>query len=268
MTTDTPGSVGFDSIRRTSTPSVTNFSRVRGPDTSSNRTWYPTVSPTISLYSGEVSPKSITGTWAEGDAVTLIVGLDGKTFGLGKDSALTSDGAGRWTLALSEALKPGSYDVKAFNSDALGRGASDQTRFEVLVKDVKKAEQVPEVVKTVDCGFEVFKLLSIAPINFDTDKWQLRLSEQPTIDKAAAILDECKDAKIEIGGHTDNFAPEAYNQLLSQRRANAVMKALIKAGIAEARLSAKGFGETKPLANNETPEGRSINRRIEMLVVK
>lgn len=72
--------------------------------------------------------------------------------------------------------------------------------------------------------------------------------------------------KIEIGGHTDYTGSDAYNQTLSQKRASAVRAYLISQGISAERLTAKGYGEAKPIASNETEEGKAENRRVEFKI--
>lgn len=82
------------------------------------------------------------------------------------------------------------------------------------------------------------------------------------LDEAAAILNRCPEARIEVGGHTDSQGPADFNRRLSLARAEAVRAALAERGIARARLVARGFGEAEPVASNATPEGRARNRRI------
>jgi OOP family OmpA-OmpF porin len=78
------------------------------------------------------------------------------------------------------------------------------------------------------------------------------------------ILKRHQDLEVEIAGHTDSTGSESYNQALSQRRADSVREALIAGGIDAARLSAKGYGESEPIADNDTEEGRAKTRRVEM----
>jgi OOP family OmpA-OmpF porin len=84
----------------------------------------------------------------------------------------------------------------------------------------------------------------------------------------AALQAHAELQKIGIHGHTDNDGDEKYNQSLSQRRAKAVLDWLVAHGVAAARLESKGFGETKPIADNATVTGREQNRRVEFLIVK
>lgn len=100
-------------------------------------------------------------------------------------------------------------------------------------------------------------------IKFATDKSAVPASAQPELDKAAAFIVAHPGAHVVIEGHTDNIGPAAYNQKLSQRRANSVRKALIqKFGIPADRIVARGYGESRPVGDNATPEGRLANRRV------
>ncbi|PIU57700.1 MAG: hypothetical protein COS89_03870, partial [Deltaproteobacteria bacterium CG07_land_8_20_14_0_80_38_7] len=75
-------------------------------------------------------------------------------------------------------------------------------------------------------------------------------------------------ALIGVEGHTDWIGSDAYNEKLSDKRANAVRDYLIKKGIAEERLVAKGFGESRPIADNNTTQGRALNRRTDFIIIK
>jgi outer membrane protein OmpA-like peptidoglycan-associated protein len=101
-------------------------------------------------------------------------------------------------------------------------------------------------------------------INFDTSSDVIRDESKPTIDKMAAMLKAKPEWKLTIEGHTDASGGDAQNLPLSQRRADAVKAYLVTAGITADRLTAKGFGSSKPLAGNETSTGRAQNRRVEL----
>jgi len=81
-----------------------------------------------------------------------------------------------------------------------------------------------------------------------------------------AIFKEYPEAKFEIQGHTDSVGSERTNELLSDRRANAVMDYLVANGIDQDRLTAKGYGEANPIATNKTAAGRKNNRRVEVIL--
>lgn len=112
------------------------------------------------------------------------------------------------------------------------------------------------------------KKLILQGVNFDNDKATLLPQAQTTLDQAAATLKEWGDVKVEVAGHTDSVASDAYNMKLSQRRADAVRDYLISKGIAASRLTAKGYGESKPIADNNTEAGRYQNRRVELVPQK
>ncbi len=103
-------------------------------------------------------------------------------------------------------------------------------------------------------------------IRFDWASDNLDSASRPTLDKLAKIARACPKAKIEIEGHTDAEGTPERNKNLSERRAKAVYDYLAKAGIGAERLSAVGYGETKPVAPNDTPVNRAKNRRIEFTV--
>jgi OOP family OmpA-OmpF porin len=72
--------------------------------------------------------------------------------------------------------------------------------------------------------------------------------------------------EIEIQGHTDSIASEKYNQWLSEKRANSAKEYFVSKDVNEKRITTRGFGETRPIVSNDTPEGRAKNRRIEIMV--
>jgi OOP family OmpA-OmpF porin len=117
-------------------------------------------------------------------------------------------------------------------------------------------------------GCPVPKKLVLEGVNFDNDKATLRPEAYGILDKAAATLKEWGDAKVEVAGHTDSRSDDDYNQKLSQRRAEAVRSYLIGKGVAADRLTAKGYGEANPVADNESEEGRFKNRRVELVPQK
>ncbi|MBL7730060.1 MAG: PD40 domain-containing protein [Chitinophagaceae bacterium] len=104
-------------------------------------------------------------------------------------------------------------------------------------------------------------------IFFDVNKAELKPASLAELDKLVQLLNENPTVKIEISGHTDNAGKPADNLLLSNNRAKAVVNYLVSKNIAAARLTAKGYGETKPIADNKTEEGKAQNRRTEMKVI-
>jgi len=86
------------------------------------------------------------------------------------------------------------------------------------------------------------------------------------LDRLISFMNENKDKKVNLSGHTDSVGSEAYNQKLSERRVSSVRDYVVKKGVDSGRVSGQGFGESKPIADNKTREGRSKNRRVEIKV--
>jgi outer membrane protein OmpA-like peptidoglycan-associated protein len=104
-------------------------------------------------------------------------------------------------------------------------------------------------------------------IFFETASFALLPASTAELNNLVGLMKATPALRIEVGGHTDNVGNDAANQLLSEQRANAVRDFLVKQGIDASRVVAKGYGETKPVATNETDEGRAQNRRTEVTVL-
>lgn len=102
-------------------------------------------------------------------------------------------------------------------------------------------------------------------INFDSGKWALKADGQATVREIVTMLKSAPSLKIAIEGHTDNVGQAAANKTLSENRAKAVMAAVLAGGIDAKRLSAAGFGQERPIADNRSDEGRAKNRRVELV---
>jgi OOP family OmpA-OmpF porin len=124
----------------------------------------------------------------------------------------------------------------------------------VLLRKVEAA--LPEMSTA---GTWVFK-----DIKFEIDKDVLIPSSYPTLDEIVMILKAHSEIEVEIQGHTDSTASEAHNLDLSRRRAQTVMKYLQNKGVAASRMTAKGYGESRPIDTNTTDKGKSNNRRVEL----
>ncbi|OYY95634.1 MAG: hypothetical protein B7Y41_02095 [Hydrogenophilales bacterium 28-61-23] len=132
---------------------------------------------------------------------------------------------------------------------------------------VDQADQCPTTPAgdRVDAkGCSLPKVINLEGVNFDTNKDTLRPESSAILDDAAATLKRYPGLKVEIAGHTDSASGDAHNLDLSQRRANAVMKYFVDKGIEADRLTAKGYGESLPVADNATSAGRAKNRRVEL----
>ncbi len=118
-----------------------------------------------------------------------------------------------------------------------------------------------EVVLTKD------KNLVLHGVTFANGSASITPESEKILNEVYAALVAASDFSVEIQGHTDSTSSDAFNLKLSQKRANAVKDYLVKKGIAENRLAAKGYGETQPIADNTTKDGRAANRRIEFKVL-
>lgn len=129
----------------------------------------------------------------------------------------------------------------------------------------KTADGCPAQVAPAPAPAPAVEPLTLKGVNFDNDKAVIRAGDKAVLDAAADTLKKWGDVKVEVAGHTDDQAGDAYNVQLSQRRAEAVRTYLIGKGIAADRLTAKGYGESRPVADNSTAEGRFQNRRVELI---
>lgn len=102
-------------------------------------------------------------------------------------------------------------------------------------------------------------------IHFDTGKATIKEESQPLIEQVVVLLRGNPGMKLSVEGHTDNVGDPGVNKALSENRAKAVQAALVKAGVEPGRLSAAGFGQERPTADNRTEEGRAKNRRVELV---
>jgi OOP family OmpA-OmpF porin len=132
------------------------------------------------------------------------------------------------------------------------RQAKDQQRFERNLVLIPIATGVP---------------IRLNNIFFDTAKTDLLPESRAELDRLATLLREMPAMRIEIRGHTDSVDDDATNQKLSEGRAAAVVAYLAKAGIAAARLQSRGFGESQPIAANDTDKNRLQNRRVEFVIL-
>ena len=105
-------------------------------------------------------------------------------------------------------------------------------------------------------------------VNFDFDKWSIRPDASEILEEAARILNDQPDLRVSVDGHTDAKGTDEYNQRLSERRAQTVVDQLTRFGVSASRLQPQGFGESRPVATNETEEGRAQNRRVELNVIR
>lgn len=188
--------------------------------------------------------------------------------------------------------KPISAEVKVYcNSDfvqensktvADGKFAQPLTNFGFYIIDFS-AQGYVDIVDTVwvlSCNrktlhkkvelqpIETGLTLELKNIYFNFGKTSLSSDSFTELDRLVEFFSHNPSIKVEIAGHTDSDGPDDYNLILSQARAQEVVNYLKSKGVSEMQLSAKGYGETKPIDSNLTMEGKAVNRRVEMIVVK
>ncbi len=166
----------------------------------------------------------------------------------------TSDGDGVFKI-----IKPGSEVwVKI---DMGGNDNNDFYYLTVLEIEVMKQEITSnEILKALNTDGHISLY-----INFETGKSVIKPESQKTIDQIVEMLKSNLALKISIEGHTDNVGTAPSNQTLSENRAKSVMNAVSAKGIDKTRLSSKGWGQTKPIADNKTEDGKAKNRRVEIV---
>jgi outer membrane protein OmpA-like peptidoglycan-associated protein len=142
------------------------------------------------------------------------------------------------------------YLFHSENFDIAQNTTYQEVQKDIQLKAIKKGEKI--ILKN---------------IFFDFDKATLRKESIAELERLHKILTDNPKIKIKIGGHTDNVGSDAYNQQLSEKRAKAVVDWLIQHGIDASRLQYQGYGESVPIATNETDEGRQLNRRTEFEII-
>jgi len=182
-----------------------------------------------------------------GQAITFTSKKDGKVY------SGTTDGEGKFSMLIPPAQK---YTVsyKIFNSD-----------YNDLVMELPSAAGP----FTFEYNITVTppRKFTLNNVFFDSGKSTLRPESDKELNQLAEYMTLKKALVIEIAGHTDNVGAAAANQKLSEDRANSVRQYLIKKGIAGNRVTAKGYGDTQPEADNSTAEGRQKNRRTEVHIL-
>ena len=134
-----------------------------------------------------------------------------------------------------------------------------------IVEEQAMKQEVTFTADSLAAALTASGSVAIRDILFDTGKATIQPSSAPTLALIAEMLQANPETVLEIQGHTDNVGTPASNVALSRDRATAVKAALVKAGIAGERLSTKGLGDTQPVADNSTEDGRARNRRVELV---
>lgn len=138
--------------------------------------------------------------------------------------------------------------------------------YNIIAPAPEPVVAAPVVTAADTCQIDFNNLLANENVNFESAKAIIATSSYPLLDQMVAIAANCPNAGISVEGHTDSQGNDDYNQNLSEQRAQAVVDYLSNNGVDVSRLSSVGYGESLPIGDNDTPEGRAANRRIEFNV--
>jgi len=168
-----------------------------------------------------------------------------------------SDSLGKFTLRLPTGAK---YEIFIL-------GFQDSIVYNILdIPALKENQFVKNPIKVV-VQFEPPKAFVLDNCTFETGKAALKSEAYVVLDELVEYLKRKDDEKIELGGHTDNVGKAEANVLLSEGRANTVRAYLLMKGIAPERVTAKGYGMSIPIEDNDSPEGKAMNRRTEVKIL-
>lgn len=145
---------------------------------------------------------------------------------------------------------------------------TDYNKIDSMIQKHIPKEVIREVVVEKNIIAVSEDRLVLVGVNFAFDKSELLPESYPVLDKSVKLLNDRPEIKVEIEGYTDYIGTEEYNQTLSVQRAETVKAYLISKGIAANRLSTIGYGKENPIANNESDEGRAMNRRIVFKIIR
>ena len=151
---------------------------------------------------------------------------------------------------------------------AIGHMMDKQEREFKQELAASQAREQDAIMQGVQREKDALILTFKSDVLFDTDSSTIKPGAYSSgeIDRVAQILNKYPDTTIKVVGYTDSTGSESYNQQLSELRANSVKNALVVKGVTNSRLTTVGMGESNPVADNNTPEGRQLNRRVSIVI--
>lgn len=202
--------------------------------------------------------------WKNGFAVRA--GLDGYD----TDTAVASISllkrfGKRRAVAEPEAVEPAPVEAAVVAAPVVVKPADGDN--DGVIDSADKCPDTKAGVPVDADGCEITQVV-LEGVNFELNAAELTSTSFAKLDEAVAKLKKYADIRVEVQAHTDNSGEASYNQSLSEKRANTVRDYLISQGIAADRLEAKGYGESSPMADNATREGRAQNRRVELKIIE
>ena len=162
-------------------------------------------------------------------------------------------------MATAEAMRTRAVMAEKQAAEATARAASLEGKAQALSDTLANI-----TAEESDRGL----VLTMGSILFELEKAELKSGSEKALKRVAALLSEYPEREVLVEGYTDSTGNDAYNQELSERRAQAVADALTTNGVDSSRLTTRGYGESYPVANNDTSAGRQQNRRVELVIGK
>jgi OOP family OmpA-OmpF porin len=162
----------------------------------------------------------------------------------------------------------GNADANAEIARLLAEKLGEEATFDIQVVYQEQLDPVAALPTADECEAGIEEILARGKITFEPGNATIDESALGTMDAIAELLQECGDLRLEIQGHTDSQGREEMNLALSQARAQSVLNELQARRVLTSSFSAKGYGETKPIADNDSEEGREANRRIEFRLIR
>ncbi len=162
----------------------------------------------------------------------------------------------------------GKKDASTRIATLLSQNLGEAEEFEIDVTYQEKLDPVANIPTPEECEAEIAEITAVSKINFEPGSATIDASALGTLDDIAEVLKACGAIRLEIQGHTDSQGREIMNLELSQARATSVLNELRARRVLTSTFSAKGYGETQPVADNKTEDGREANRRIEFRLIQ
>ncbi|MCC7342632.1 MAG: OmpA family protein [Bryobacterales bacterium] len=196
----------------------------------------------------------------------LMAQLDAERAARQRAEAETAQAASRAKAeaAQREAQLAGQQAEAAAQREALARQDAEKARAEAQALRNRLVEQLNRVLMTQDTPRGL--VVTMSDILFDTGSYQLKPNTRAALAKIAGILSWTPGLTLEVEGHTDSTGSDATNQRLSEQRAASVLNYLVEEGIPAGNITGRGYASARPVADNNTREGRQRNRRVELVI--
>jgi outer membrane protein OmpA-like peptidoglycan-associated protein len=157
--------------------------------------------------------------------------------------------------------------ARALKGAGIGAIAGGGVGYYMDVQEAKLRQQLENTGVSVTRNGDNIILNMPGNITFEVNKSNVKPNFVEILSSVTLVLNEYKSTMIEVAGYTDSTGSESYNQMLSQQRAQAVSNILMQNGVQPVRIDTVGYGESRPIASNATPEGRQQNRRVELTLL-